>query len=212
MRKIFIPLFLILSASAFMASRHFIMNSETEAEPKTQPNDNAERVSAKTFQTGNVDLPEMLNPRLVVKKADRKLQVFDGEKLVKTYRVGLGFTPVGDKEKQGDGKTPEGEFYIFTKNDQSRYYLSLGISYPSIDDAERGFREKLISASERDEIVEAIKNRKMPLQNTKLGGEIYIHGNGSKTDWTLGCVALEDAEMKELFDAIAIGTSVRIEP
>lgn len=198
MRKIFIPLFLILTASAFFASRHFIMNSKT--------------VSGNTFQTENVELPEMQNPRIVVKKADRKLQVFDGEKLVKTYRIGLGFTPTGDKEKQGDGKTPEGEFYIFTKNDQSKYYLSLGVSYPSTDDAERGFREKLISESQRDEIVEAIKNKKTPLQNTKLGGEIYIHGNGSSNDWTLGCVALEDAEMKELFDAIPIGTSVKIEP
>ena len=160
----------------------------------------------------NFELPEMQNPRLVVKKAERKIYVFDGEKLVKTYRIGLGFTPVSDKEKQGDGKTPEGEFYIFTKNDQSKFYLSLGISYPSIDDAERGLREKLISESERDQIVEAIKNKKMPPQNTKLGGEIYIHGNGSKEDWTFGCVALEDAEMKELFDAIPIGTSVRIEP
>ena len=154
----------------------------------------------------------MKNPRLVVKKSERKLEVFDGEKLVKTYRIGLGFAPVGDKEKQGDGKTPEGEFYIFTKNDQSKFYLSIGVSYPSIEDAERGLREKLISKKQHDEIVEAIKNKKMPLQNTKLGGEIYIHGNGSKTDWTLGCVALEDAEMKELFDAIPVGTSVKIEP
>ena len=160
----------------------------------------------------DVPLPEMKNPRLVVKKSERKLEVFDGEKLVKTYRIGLGFAPVGDKEKQGDGKTPEGEFYIFTKNDQSRFYLSIGVSYPSIEDAERGLREKLISKDQHDEIVEAIKNKKTPLQNTKLGGEIYIHGNGSKTDWTLGCVALEDAEMKELFDAIPIGTSVKIEP
>ena len=95
--------------------------------------------------TPDEPLPEMKNPRLVVKKSDRKLEVFDGEKLVKTYRVGLGFAPVGDKEKQGDGKTPEGEFYIFTKNDQSRFYLSIGVSYPSTEDAERGLREKLIS-------------------------------------------------------------------
>lgn len=160
----------------------------------------------------DVPLPEMKNPRLVVKKSERKLEVFDGEKLIKTYRVGLGFAPVGDKEKQGDGKTPEGEFYIFTKNDKSKFYLSIGVSYPSIEDAERGLREKLISKDQHYEIVEAIKNKKTPLQNTKLGGEIYIHGNGSKTDWTLGCVALEDAEMKELFDAIPIGTSVKIEP
>jgi murein L,D-transpeptidase YafK len=163
-------------------------------------------------KTPEEPLPEMKNPRIVVKKADRKLEVFDGEKLIKTYRVGLGFAPVGDKEKQGDGKTPEGEFYIFTKNDQSRFYLSIGVSYPSTRDAERGFRENLISKSERDEIVEAIKNKKMPLQNTKLGGEIYIHGNGSSSDWTLGCVALEDKEMKELFDAIPVGANVKIEP
>lgn len=198
MRKIFVLAFLMLAVSTFFASRHFVMNSKT--------------TSAETFQTENVELPELKNPRIVVKKADRKLQVFDGEKLVKTYLVGLGFSPVGDKEKQGDGKTPEGEFYIFTKNDQSKYYLSLGVSYPSIDDAERGLREKLITENERDQIVEAIKNKKMPLQNTKLGGEIYIHGSGGKTDWTLGCVALENAEMKELFDSIPIGTSVRIEP
>lgn len=163
-------------------------------------------------KTPDKPLPEMKNPRIVVKKADRKLELFDGEKLIKTYRIGLGFAPVGDKEKQGDGKTPEGEFYIFTKNDKSKFYLSIGVSYPSTEDAERGLRENLISKKQRDEIVEAIKNKKTPLQNTKLGGEIYIHGNGSSSDWTLGCVALEDEEMKELFDAIPVGASVRIEP
>lgn len=154
----------------------------------------------------------MENPHIVVKKKKRLLEIYDGEKLVRRYKMVLGFATQGDKKIEGDGKTPEGEFYIFTKNDQSRYYLSLGVSYPSTDDAERGFREKLISESQRDEIVEAIKNKKTPLQNTKLGGEIYIHGSGSSSDWTLGCVALEDAEMKELFDAIPIGTSVKIEP
>lgn len=157
-------------------------------------------------------LPEMKNPLIVVKKSDRKLEVFDGDKLIKIYRIGLGFAPVGDKEKRGDGKTPEGEFYIFTKNDKSRFYLSLGVSYPSTEDATRGFREKMISKTEHDEIIEAIKNKKMPLQNTALGGEIYIHGNGSKSDWTLGCVALEDEDMKELFEVIPVGTSVKIEP
>lgn len=157
-------------------------------------------------------LPALKNPRIVVKKSERKLEVFDGEKLIKTYRVGLGFAPAGDKEKQGDGKTPEGDFYIFTKNSKSSYYLSLGVSYPSTDDAERGLRDKLISKKQRDEIVEAIRNKKTPPQKTKLGGEIYIHGNGSASDWTWGCVALENAEMKEIFDAIAVGTSVKIEP
>ena len=91
--------------------------------------------------------------------------------------------------------------------DEAHTMIGAGGAMPNVVCA-----ENLISQNERDEIVEAIKNKKMPLQNTKLGGEIYIHGNGSKTDWTLGCVALEDEEMKELFDAIPIGTSIKIEP
>ena len=157
-------------------------------------------------------LPKLENPRLVVKKKERKLEVFDGEKLIKTYKIGLGFAPEGDKEKEGDGKTPEGDFYVFTKNENSKFYLSLGVSYPSIDDAKRGLEQNLISKAEHDAIIEAIINQRTPLQNTNLGGEIYIHGSGSATDWTLGCVALSNSNMKELFDAVPVKTSVRIEP
>lgn len=157
-------------------------------------------------------LPVLKNPLIVVKKKERKLHVYDAETLVKTYDIGLGFAPVGDKETQGDGKTPEGEFYIFTKNAKSRFYLSLGVSYPSIDDATRGWREKIISKQEHDAIVKAINEKKTPLQNTRLGGEIYIHGGGAASDWTLGCVALANEDIKEIFDALAVGTKVRIEP
>ena len=164
------------------------------------------------FMQSKKSLTQMQNPRLLIQKNERSLKLFDGEKLVKTYKIALGFAPDGDKEKQGDGKTPEGEFFIFTKNAQSKFYLSLGLSYPNIEDAERGLKAKLITKRERDKIVEAIKNKKMPLQNTALGGEIYIHGGGSANDWTWGCVALENDEIKELFDAIAVGTPVKIEP
>ncbi len=157
-------------------------------------------------------LPKLENPRVVVIKKGRKLQVYDGERLIKTYKIGLGFAPVGDKEIEGDGKTPEGDFYIFTKNADSKFYLSLGISYPSIEDARRGLQTNLISKAEHDQIVEAINTRQTPPQKTKLGGEIYLHGNGSAADWTRGCVALTNKEIKELFDALPIGTSVKIEP
>lgn len=157
-------------------------------------------------------LPKMKNPRIVVKKKKRILEVFDGEKLIKTYKVALGFEPVGDKETEGDGKTPEGDFYIFTKNPQSRFHLSLGVSYPGIDDARRGLDEKLITPEEHDLIVETIKEKKMPPQKTALGGEIYIHGSGNIADWTDGCIALTNADMQELFDALDIETPVRIEP
>jgi len=157
-------------------------------------------------------LPTLKNPLIVVKKKERKLHLYDEAKLVKTYDIGLGFAPVGDKEKQGDGKTPEGEFYIFTKNPKSNYYLSLGVSYPSIDDAARGLREKIISKKEHDAIVKAINEKRTPLQNTKLGGEIYIHGGGAANDWTLGCVALANEDIKELFNGLTVGTNVKIEP
>ena len=85
-------------------------------------------------------LPRMENPSILVKKKKRQLQIFDGEKLIKTYSISLGFAPEGDKEIEGDGKTPEGDFYVFTKNDQSAFFLSLGVSYPNVEDAERGLK------------------------------------------------------------------------
>ena len=157
-------------------------------------------------------LPTLENPHLVVKKNKRQLQVFDNKKLIRTYSIALGFTPKGDKEVEGDGKTPEGTFYIFTKNPQSAFYLSLGVSYPSIDDAERGLKAKIISQEEYDAIVKAINAKEMPPQNTALGGEIYIHGGGTIMDWTAGCAALGNEDMKEIFEAIPIGTEVKIEP
>jgi len=160
----------------------------------------------------NTKLSEIENPRLVVKKSERKLEVFDGEKLAKTYRIVLGFAPEGDKAEEGDGKTPLGEFYVFTKNDKSKFYLSLGLSYPGIEDAQRGLSENLISEAEHDAIVQAVNEKRMPPQNTKLGGEIYIHGGGTEKDWTWGCMALKDEEMKELFDAIPTGARVSILP
>lgn len=157
-------------------------------------------------------LEGMKEPHILVKKKDRKLQIFDGEKLRKTYKISLGFAPEGDKEIEGDGKTPEGDFYIFIKNPESSFFLSLGVSYPNIEDAERGLKQKLISQEEHDEIVKAINGKAMPPQKTKLGGEIYIHGGGCNKDWTAGCMALENEEMQEIFDSIEVGTPIKIEP
>lgn len=156
-------------------------------------------------------LPALKEPFLLVKKQARRLELYDGKQLVRTYNVALGFAPTGDKETEGDGKTPEGDFYVFTKNPKSQFYLSLGISYPGLEDARRGLAQKLITQAEYDEIADALKKGRMPLQKTKLGGEIYIHGGGNSEDWTWGCVALTNEEIKELFDAIPVGTRVRIE-
>lgn len=160
----------------------------------------------------NQKLPALKNPRIVIRKNKRELLIFDADKLVKTYAVALGFAPVGDKIKQGDGRTPEGVYRIAVKNPKSRFYLSLGLNYPNSEDARQGLRDKLISQTEHDQIVEANKNNRLPPQNTALGGEIYIHGGGAAEDWTRGCAALRDEEIKELFDALPLGAAVLIEP
>jgi murein L,D-transpeptidase YafK len=156
--------------------------------------------------------PPLDQPKIVVKKAERRLYLYSGNKLVRTYRVGLGLSPVGDKVRQGDRRTPEGDFYIFTKNDKSAFYLSLGLSYPNAAHAQRGLRDGLINQVQYDSIMSALNQKKAPPQNTRLGGDIYIHGNGSSSDWTWGCVALEDRDIRELFDAVSVGTPVTIRP
>ncbi len=164
----------------------------------------------KTAQNREIT-PLFENPRIVIQKNQRLLQIFAGETLVKEYKIALGFAPVGDKSTEGDGRTPEGKFYIFTKNPESKFYLSLGLSYPNIEAARRGLRDQIISREEFDAIELAINEKRMPPQKTALGGEIYIHGGGVETDWTQGCVALKNEEIKEIFDAIPVGAEVEIE-
>ena len=165
-----------------------------------------------TPSQNHAPLPPMDNPHIIIKKKKRLLQIYDGGKLVREYKFVLGFAPVDDKEIEGDGKTPEGDFYVFTKNDKSKFHVSLGLSYPNIEDAKRGLKAKIISREEHDAIVKAINEKQMPPQKTALGGEIYIHGGGTEDDWTDGCVALRNEEMKEIFDAIPVGAKVIILP
>ena len=167
--------------------------------------------SARAGEQSQLNLP-LTSPRILVKKAERRLFLYDGNKLVKTYRIGLGLSPKGDKVRQGDRRTPEGDFYIFTKNDKSAFYLSLGVSYPNAEHARRGLRDGLITKSQYDAIMHALKLKETPPQHTALGGDIYIHGHGAKSDWTWGCVALENDDIRELFNAATVGTPVTILP
>ncbi|HJQ67798.1 MAG TPA: L,D-transpeptidase family protein [Blastocatellia bacterium] len=177
------------------------------ASPESKPSQ-AERPAT---DRAPLKLP-LVNPRIIVFKSQRKLELYSNDEIVRAYRVGLGTSPVGDKVRQGDRRTPEGQFYVCVKNPRSQFYLSLGLSYPNEEDAERGLRDGLINRARHNQIISAIRNRRTPPQNTALGGEIYIHGHGSKDDWTWGCVALDNADIKELFEAVPVGTAVLIEP
>lgn len=154
----------------------------------------------------------LTRPRVLVEKAARRLTLYSGDEAVRVYRVGLGTSPVGDKVRSGDRRTPEGDYFVCVKNERSAFYLSLGVSYPNEDDAARGLRDRLITRAQYRRIVSAARRGRTPPWDTLLGGEIFIHGNGSASDWTWGCIALEDPDIKELFDAVPVGTPVRIEP
>ncbi len=153
----------------------------------------------------------LADPQVVVSKSKRQLQLYAGGQVVRTYRVALGTNPVDDKVRQGDRATPEGDFYVCVKNARSNFYLSLGLSYPNAEDAARGLRDRLITRTEYERIMRAIRGKRRPPWDTALGGEIFIHGGGTEGDWTWGCVALSNTDIKELFDALPMGTPVRIE-
>lgn len=140
--------------------------------------------------TGQVD-------RIVVEKAARRLTLWQGGKAVRVYPVALGFTPVGDKLRQGDGKTPEGLFKIDRRNNQSKFHLSLGLDYPQASDRARA------KAGGYDP-----------------GGDIMIHGQPNampvgmkaKGDWTAGCIALTNAQIEEIWALTPVGVVVEVRP
>jgi murein L,D-transpeptidase YafK len=154
--------------------------------------------------------------RIIIKKSARRLELYEvhngSSSLKKSYVIALGSQPRGHKREQGDGATPEGAYYITHKNERSKFHLSLGLSYPNLSDAEGGLTRGLITRREREQIVEAIRRGGKPPQGTKLGGDIFIHGGGTETDWTAGCIAVGNKDIEELFALLPIRTPVTIQP
>jgi murein L,D-transpeptidase YafK len=150
--------------------------------------------------------------RIVVFKADRLLMVYSDGEVLRRYHVGLGFRPLGPKRWQGDGRTPEGHYALAIKNPYSRYFLSLGLNYPTPTDASRAYQEGRINRAQYRAIKHAFDDGKVPPWDTALGGEIFIHGRGANRDWTRGCIALDDADMRELYSLVDVGTPVTILP
>ena len=133
---------------------------------------------------------------IVVYKSKREMEVYSSSELLKAYRISLGREPVGAKEFEGDKKTPEGLYFINDRNPNSRYHKNLGISYPNDDDIEYAKRF-----------------------GKSAGSDIKIHGIGKYvpiiahlTDWTLGCIAVTDEEIDELYNTVKIGAKINIKP
>lgn len=154
-----------------------------------------------------------------VRKSERALvaQCADGEPI--RFRAALGREPRGPKERRGDMKTPEGMYRVAGPPRASRYHIFLPIDYPGESDAERALRLGLINAVERDEIVSAQSAARLPPQDTRLGGNLGIHGEGPRwqgdsagLNWTYGCVGLADHDIEFLATRVSTGTPVIILP
>ena len=145
---------------------------------------------------GSSQMPAYDGPQVTqiyVSKERRKLYLLHDKDVLKEYQIHLGFAPKGAKRQSGDGRTPEGLYMIDRRNENSRYHLSLGISYPNRKDVEvaRAF-------------------------GVDPGGDIFIHGeeNGrtKKRDWTAGCIAVRDREIEDIYAMVQDGTPIYIEP
>lgn len=134
---------------------------------------------------------------LVAVKSSRRLMLFSDGRLEACWRIGLGFSPVGDKEVEGDGRTPEG-WYATSDKPWSTFDDAIAIHYPNAEDADAAWRDGKISRRLRDQIREATARRDVPPQHTAMGGAVLIHGGGSSSDWTLGCMALEAGDLTDL--------------
>ena len=132
---------------------------------------------------------------VVLYKSTRQLVLFNDQTPIRTYKVKLGNQPVGDKQQSGDGRTPEGTYFIDRRNGNSAYHLSLGISYPNEQD--RAEAEAM---------------------GVDPGGDIFIHGGPTrfwdrfKRDWTAGCIAVSDRDIEEIWSLVQIGTPIVIVP
>lgn len=154
----------------------------------------------------------LVNPRVVVVKHQRVLHLFDGARLIKSYRIALGRCPVGDKVCQRDDRTPLGRFSVCSRNRSSLYHRFLGISYPNERAVRRGLVEGWLSLGQAQAIRTALRRGRPPDWTTPLGGGIGLHGGGNDRDWTAGCIALTDEMIEELDAILRLGDPVEILP
>lgn len=131
--------------------------------------------------------------RIEVHKSSRMMYLLHHGQILESYDFELGFAPVGDKLIEGDGRTPEGRYTIDRRNPNSEYYLSIGISYPNAQDR-----------AEADAL------------NLSPGGDIFIHGTTrrfvGRDDWTAGCIAVSNREMRQIYAMVRDGTIIDIFP
>jgi murein L,D-transpeptidase YafK len=143
-----------------------------------------------------------------VTKSRYRLDVLLHGERVKTYPIALGRVPAGAKRKQGDFRTPEGEYVLFPHHPSPSFGSCFYIGYPNEDDARRGAEQGLIDGTQRDGIINELRRGNKPPHGTALGGLILLHGTRerwipalTKTNWTDGCIAMDNDDLLELLAA-----------
>jgi len=152
-----------------------------------------------TLETLDLSPAEIMADLVILKKSSRKLYLMKAGKILRQYNVGLGGNPKGHKQQEGDSRTPEGRYILDWRNPESRYHLSLHVSYPNTED-----------------------NQQAKKRSVSAGSNIMIHGQPNeqgwaakliqKRDWTEGCIAVKNAEIEEIWKMVGENTPIDIVP
>ncbi|MGB4773723.1 MAG: L,D-transpeptidase family protein [Daejeonella sp.] len=185
---------------------------------------NYEQPSAFIRNHRNTLVPKNEGVIIVAVKHEYKMYVYNEGKEVKSYEIAISQDPNGHKTKEGDNKTPEGEYRIIEKSKgpfSGKYGAYLGVawlrvSYPNNYDAISGYDAKKITKDQLNSIIKSNNAGLMPLKNTTLGGGIGVHGwagdwsNSGNKDLTWGCISMHNADLKEFYDLIPLKTKILI--
>ncbi len=157
---------------------------------------------------------------LVVVRSENTLLVRKNDKTIRSFKVALGSGGRQPKMLEGDRKTPKGSYRILDVRSSDRFYLFMHLDYPNMDDAKQALQDGRITREQYRKILGAFIYNEPPPQNTPLGGAIGIHGIGDETpdkldihkvaNWTQGCIAMRNSEIRELAMWVEKGTAVTI--
>ena len=158
--------------------------------------------------------------RIEISKSKQSLRVLQEGTTIRSYRIAYGSGGRGTKLRAGDHKTPEGDYHIIDINPNSRFQLFFLLDYPNQQDIRQALHDGRIQPNHQRRFEQAARRTQTPPQNTPLGGSIGIHGLGhasaeqqdihQRMNWTKGCIAITNREIRDLKGYISIGTPVSI--
>lgn len=208
----------------YAGASYFFRDNKTAPAKKSI---NKKAINYFSENSDSLSLPDSLakiETLLIATKSDYRMKLYAKGKLLKTYRIALGQSPLGHKEMQGDNRTPEGTYKIIQKSrgpfsGDYAHYLGVAwmrLNYPNNADAINGFKKGLITEAQKNAILKANDAGKEPPKNTKLGGGIGIHGwygswpGDDKQNLTWGCISMQNNDLDDIYGRVPLGTTIVI--